>query len=77
MTDTATGKPLSRVYVKAYARMKNGKVKFYKDGYTDLRGRFDYASLNTSELDEVEKFSVLVLSDTHGATVRESDPPQR
>ena len=77
VTDTATGKPLSRVYVKAYARMKNGKVKFYKDGYTDLRGRFDYASLNTSELDEVEKFSVLVLSDTHGATVRESDPPQR
>lgn len=77
VTDTATSKPLSRVYVKAYARMKNGQVKFYKDGYTDLRGRFDYASLNTSELDQVEKFSVLVLSDTHGATVRESDPPQR
>lgn len=77
VTDTATGKPLSRVYVKAYARMNNGQVKFYKDGYTDLRGRFDYASLNTNELDQVERFSVLVLSDSHGATVRESDPPQR
>ena len=77
VTDTKSGKPLSRVYVKTYARMQNGQVKFYKDGYTDLRGRFDYASLNTSELDQVEKFSVLVLSDTHGATVRECDPPQR
>ena len=26
---------------------KNGTVRFFKDGYTDLRGRFDYASLNS------------------------------
>src|SRR5256885_467173 len=42
--------PLSKVYCKVYARMNDGQVKFYKDGYTDLRGRFDYTSLSTNEL---------------------------
>jgi len=77
VTDSESGKGLPRVYVKAYARMSNGEVKFYKDGYTDLRGRFDYASLNTNELENVERFSLLILSDTHGATVEEALPPQR
>jgi hypothetical protein len=72
-----SGKPLAKVYVKAYARMNNGRVRFYKDGYTDLRGRFDYASLNTDELAGVRTFSLLVLSDDHGATVREAAPPKR
>ncbi|MDG1897698.1 MAG: hypothetical protein P8J37_22595 [Fuerstiella sp.] len=36
---------------KAYAKMKNGSTQFYKDGHTDLRGRFDYASLSTNDLD--------------------------
>jgi hypothetical protein len=44
--DIATDKPVSRAYVKVYARLKSGTVRFFKDGYTDLRGRFDYASLN-------------------------------
>jgi hypothetical protein len=38
-------RPLSKVYVKVYARVSGG-VRFFKDGYTDVRGRFDYASLN-------------------------------
>jgi hypothetical protein len=70
-------KPLSTVYVKAYARMKDGRVRFYKDGYTDLRGRFDYTSLNTNELDFVDRFSLLILSEDHGAIVREAQPPKR
>ena len=63
--------------MKVYAQMQDGEVKFYKDGYTDLRGRFDYASLNTNELDNVKKFSLLVLSDENGAVVREANPPTR
>jgi hypothetical protein len=69
--------PLAKVYVKAYARMQDGNIRFYKDGYTDLRGRFDYTSLNTNELEFVEKFSLLILSDEHGAVVREAKPPKR
>lgn len=99
--DIATDKPLSKAYVKVYAKLNNGTVRFFKDGYTDLRGRFDYASLNASEnasapsgadmpangldypmlkpaeLNNVSKLAVLVLSDTHGATVKEVDPPGR
>jgi hypothetical protein len=70
------GRPLAKVYVKVYGR-SDGSVKFYKDGYTDLRGQFDYTSLNTTELGEIEKFSILILSETHGAVVREADPPKR
>ncbi|MEM7315258.1 MAG: hypothetical protein AAF497_19130, partial [Planctomycetota bacterium] len=70
-------KPLSTVYVKVYSQMDNGAIQFYKDGYTDIRGRFDYASLNTSELDNVGRFSLLILSEEHGAVVREARPPKR
>jgi hypothetical protein len=57
--------------------MKDGEVKFYKDGYTDLRGKFDYASLSTNDLDNVDRFALLVLHDQQGAIVREASPPGR
>ena len=47
---------------------------FHKDGFTDLRGRFDYASLNTG-LDGIDSFAILVLSDKEGALVIEAKPP--
>ncbi len=101
--DSTTDKPLPKAYVKVYAKLNNGTVRFFKDGYTDLRGRFDYASLNgpenasvqsqgaepppangldyqmlkPAELNNVEKLSLLILSDTHGATVKEVNPPGR
>ncbi|MBL9181794.1 MAG: hypothetical protein JNN17_06615 [Verrucomicrobiaceae bacterium] len=99
--DVTTDKPLPKAYVKIYAKLNNGTVRFFKDGYTDLRGRFDYASLNApenaaapsgtdmpangldypmlkpAELNNVSKLAILVLSDTHGATVKEVDPPGR
>ncbi len=77
VTQAQTGKPLAGVYVKAYARRKGGEVRFFKDGYTDLRGRFDYGSLSTNEIDDVDRFAVLFLSDDHGALVREASPPKQ
>jgi hypothetical protein len=77
VADSATGQPLPKVYVKVYARMNDGRTRFYKDGYTDLRGRFDYASLSTNELDFVDRFALLVLSEQNGAVVREAAPPKR
>ncbi|MBN1670766.1 MAG: hypothetical protein JXR37_07030 [Kiritimatiellae bacterium] len=76
ITDANTQGPLAKVYVKVHARMKDGRVEFYKDGYTDLRGRFDYTSLNTDELDQVARFAILILSEAHGAVVREANPPK-
>ncbi len=67
----------SRTYIKVFARMQDGQVSFYKDGYTDLRGAFDYASLSTDQLDRVQRFSILIMSDEDGALVREVAPPQQ
>ena len=77
VTHRETKRSLSKTYVKVYAQMANGQVRFYKDGYTDLRGRFDYTSLNTNELDNVHRFSILILSDDHGALIKEAAPPKR
>jgi hypothetical protein len=77
VAEEGTGKRLARVYVKVYARMAGGSVGFYKDGYTDLRGLFDYASLTTEETGSVERFAILMISETHGAVIREVAPPKR
>lgn len=44
--DLSNDKPVARAYVKVYARLQGGAIRFMKDGYTDLRGKFDYASVN-------------------------------
>ena len=77
VTHQTTGKPVAKAYVKVYAQTGNGQVKFYKDGYTDLRGRFDYASLSTNDLDQAVKFSILIMSEANGALVREATPPKQ
>ncbi len=69
-------RPLPRTYVKVYAEV-NGQPVFYKDGYTDLRGKFDYASLSTNDLNGATRFAVLILSDEHGAVVKEARPPRQ
>lgn len=57
-------KPISKVYVKTFAKKSNEEVIFYKDGYTDLRGRFEYASVNnTSSINDVKKFAFFIMSD--------------
>jgi len=69
--------PLVATYVKVYARQQGGNVTFYKDGYTDLRGWFDYATLSTDDLDRVERFAILVCSDQSGSAILEASPPAR
>ena len=75
--DSASGRPLPKVYVKVFSRRSAGdsKGKFYKDGYTDLRGVFDYASLSTDELSHVQRFALLVKSQGMGAVIRTARPP--
>ena len=75
--ESTTGKGLPKVYVKVYARLADGTVKFHKDGYTDLRGRFDYASVNTPERQPIRRFAILALSEDRGALIQEAAPPQQ
>ncbi len=77
VAEQETGKNISAAYVKVYARLQGGNVIFFKDGYTDLRGRFDYTSLNTDEITQVEKFSILIMSEKNGSVVKEANPPKR
>ncbi|KAJ3383591.1 hypothetical protein HDU84_003536 [Entophlyctis sp. JEL0112] len=71
-------KPLKGVYVKVYARLKgSGREVFYKDGYTDVLGRFEYASLSNAELlGDVELLSLLVSSEKLGDAVFTATPPK-
>ena len=56
--------------------MMDGSVRFHKDGYTDLRGRFDYVSQSNRTIDGIQKFSILVLSEAQGAVIRQASPPK-
>lgn len=76
VSDAVTRTPLATVYGKVYAKMRGGEIRFWKDGYTDLRGRFDYATVSDAPLQDVEKFAILLLSESHGSVIREVDPPQ-
>ena len=75
LIDQATNRPMPKVYVKCFARMPGNQIRFFKDGYTDLRGSFDYASMNTSGATKADKFRLLVTSSQFGAKILEADPP--
>jgi len=66
--------PEVRAYVKVYlATERNPDGFFLKDGYTDLRGRFDYLSSNTDASRDGTKVAVLVVSESCGANVYYAD----
>lgn len=77
ITTRENGQPLPKVYVKVYAKRKNQSVAFYKDGYTDLRGRFDYSSVSNKNLDGIERFALLIMSEDRGAMIQEASAPAR
>lgn len=74
-TDAETHRPLAGVYVKVYGRYPDGSVRFYKDGYTDGRGRFDYTSISAADAKGAQRFAILVLSDDKGATLHDVAAP--
>lgn len=69
--------PLSKVYVKTFALEKSGNQIFYRDGYTDMRGRFDYAMCSSGNIDQIQKFSILICSDDYGSIIKEAKTPSQ
>ena len=67
-------KPLSGVYVKVYGENGNGK-DFVKDGYTDLRGIFNYTSVSGKPIKQYKNLAILTLSEKHGAAIQYTVPP--
>ena len=67
-------KAISGVYVKVFVRVSSN-ARFYKDGYTDIRGKFDYAHFTGTTLSGVSKFALLVTHPEWGSLMQEVDPP--
>lgn len=65
--NAAASRPLAKTYVKVYAEMRSGEVVFHKDGYTDLRGKFDYISHTGVDVSSIKRFAVLVSDKEKGA----------
>ena len=65
-----------KAYVKVYVELKDNEVQFYKDGYTDLNGKFNYLALNTDQLKKAKKFYIFVSEDKQGAVIKECYPPK-
>lgn len=76
VSNRQTGAFLPQTYVKVYGQRSDGSVVFVKDGYTDLRGRFDYLTQSNVALDRVEKLAVLVLSPDQGTLIRTVGMPR-
>ena len=66
-----TMEPLARVYVKIFSKAKAGAENFYKDGFTDITGKFEYANASGKSLNGVDKFSILVCDREYGSTINE------
>lgn len=71
-------KGIPKAYVKIYSRKKSqNHVEFYKDGYTDLRGKFDYVSNSFGRLlSEISDFAILVATENHGTFTRVAKAPK-
>lgn len=78
MREDANGKKkgVGKIYVKVFSQNKNGKEEFFRDGYTDIRGKFEYAMASGESLDNIKKFAVLVMSEKHGSMIKEINAPK-
>lgn len=72
----STMKPLSKIYVKVFCKDASGNELFYRDGFTDIRGKFEYANSSGRSTGSVKKFAILVSHDEYGQTIKEVDPPK-
>jgi hypothetical protein len=68
-------KPLTKTYIKVVGQENSGRFVFFKDGYTDLRGRFDYVTKTRGSLANLKKFALFVLSEEHGSVIKEVGKP--
>ena len=61
-----SNRPLPKTYVKVFCKDKTKGELFFRDGFTDLRGKFTYANASGKSFANVDKFSILVSHDVYG-----------
>jgi len=67
--DSTSRLPLPQCYVKVYIEGSDGVAKFHKDGYTDLRGKFDYLSHTGTGIGEIRRIAILTSHPDRGARI--------
>jgi len=70
---------LPKVYVKVFCKNSSGQELFFRDGFTDIRGKFEYASASGKNTKSMRKFAILVSEDIDGLgqVIREVNPPKQ
>merc|ERR1719419_1083964 len=58
--EKSAGMPVAGAYCKVYSRNNDGTTQFFKDGYTDIRGRFNFRDLSTSDQIKAVRYALLV-----------------
>ena len=74
---TVTKKPLNKVYVKVFCKNNSNADVFFRDGFTDIRGKFEYTSASGKSLDDVQKFSIFVDHQEYGSLIKEVGKPKK
>jgi hypothetical protein len=63
-------KDLPMTYIKCFYQNDNELIKFYKDGFTDFRGKFNFLSINNNyniSLENITYFYFLIISKDKGS----------
>ena len=61
---------LPMTYIKCFYQNDNELIKFYKDGFTDFRGKFNFLSINNNyniNLEKITYFYFLIISKDKGS----------
>ena len=69
-------KVIKKAYIKVFAKTRYNKNEFYKDGYTDIRGKFDYVSVSSGKLKDTEKFALLIVTNKCGCAIKYANKPK-
>lgn len=51
------------------------KVEFFKDGYTDLAGKFNYGQVSGKDLSDIKKFAIFINHKHYGSLIKSVDAP--
>ena len=63
--------------MKVFCKNNSGTDVFFRDGFTDIRGKFEYASASGKSVDDVLKFSIFVDHQDYGSLIKEVAKPKK
>lgn len=67
--------PQASTYVKVFVKKNDGKEMFFKDGFTDFLGMFQYAQASgmSNAKSLFDKFAIFVSHPNHGSVIKYAD----